>query len=153
MPRDDDTHPGGGTPPPASVASSPTLPMLEPLRAPDDRYEVTRELARGGIGRVLEARDRRLDRTVAVKELLSHDRETEARFARESQLTGQLEHPSIVPVHDAGHWSNGKPYYVMKRVTGRSLLDCIRETRTPAERMALLPKVIAVAEVIVYAHS
>ena len=61
-----------------------------------------REIARGGMGRVVEATDTVLGRTVALKEALSHDPEALRRFERETRITARLEHPSIVPVHDAG---------------------------------------------------
>jgi eukaryotic-like serine/threonine-protein kinase len=72
---------------------------------------------------------------------------------REALITARLQHPGIVPVHDAGRWPTGEPYYVMKMVSGKSLKQIIRERKTLAERLALLPNVIAVAETIAYAHS
>jgi len=116
-----------------------------------ERYKVVSEHARGGLGRVMQAIDRRLDRPVAVKELLGKG--GEARFVREAFITAQLQHPSIVPVHDLGRWSDGKPYYVMKMVSGRSLADLIKERSSLDERLALLPNVIAVAEAMAYAHT
>ncbi|MEO8550631.1 MAG: hypothetical protein ABI678_11680, partial [Kofleriaceae bacterium] len=81
------------------------LPVDDP-----DRYEQIREHARGGLGRIVRAVDRRLGRTVAVKELLRRDDWHEARFVREALITARLEHPGIVPVHEAGRWPNGDPY-------------------------------------------
>ena len=102
---------------------------------------------------MLRAVDRRLGRTVAVKELLRHDPANEARFMREAMITARLEHPGIVPVHEAGRWPNGDPYYVMKLVEGRTLKELICETVTVRERLGLLPHVIAVADAVGYAHS
>jgi WD40 repeat protein/tRNA A-37 threonylcarbamoyl transferase component Bud32 len=123
--------------------------------APDDpeRYEQIAEHARGGLGRVVRAVDRRLGRTVAVKELLRHDASNEARFLREAMITARLEHPGIVPVHEAGRWPNGDPYYVMKLVEGRTLKELIVEATTLRTRLGLLPHVIAVADAVGYAHS
>ena len=59
---------------------------------------------RGGLGRVVRAVDKRLGRTVAVKELLRHDDWHEARFEREALITARLQHPAIVPIHEAGRW-------------------------------------------------
>src|SRR6476659_8116980 len=73
------------------------LPIDDP-----DRYEQVIEHARGGLGRVIRAVDKRLGRTVAVKELLRNDEWNEARFVREALVTARLEHPGIVPVHEAG---------------------------------------------------
>ncbi|MEO7732866.1 MAG: protein kinase [Kofleriaceae bacterium] len=127
---------------------------VDRLAADDpDRYEQVNEHARGGLGRVVRAVDRRLGRTVAVKELLRHDPGNEARFMREAMITARLEHPGIVPVHEAGRWPNGDPYYVMKLVEGRTLKELICETATVRERLGLLPHVIAVADAVGYAHS
>ena len=117
------------------------------------RYEQVAEHARGGLGRVVRAIDHRLRRTVAVKQLLQHDEATEARFVREALITARLEHPGIVPVHEAGRWPNGEPYYVMKLVEGRTLKEVIAATASLRDRLALLPRVIAIADAIAYAHS
>ncbi|MDQ3296425.1 MAG: protein kinase [Myxococcota bacterium] len=122
-----------------------------------DRYLQVAEHARGGLGRVLRAVDKRLGRTVAVKELLRRGSASspanEARFLREALITARLEHPSIVPVHEAGRWPNGDPYYVMKLVEGRTLKELIGERHTLRERLGLLPHVIAIADAVGYAHS
>ncbi|HEY8089569.1 MAG TPA: protein kinase [Polyangiaceae bacterium] len=122
-------------------------------RPSGDRYELGRERARGGLGRVMEAEDRQLRRTVAVKELIHRDAPSEARFVREAFITARLEHPSIVPVYDAATSPEGAPFYVMKLVSGRTLEELVAACRTPGERLALLPNVIAVADAIAYAHS
>src|SRR5882757_7192881 len=146
-------------PPTVSAPSAPDPARPDPdevdnLAADDpDRYEQVSEHARGGLGRVVRAVDRRLGRTVAVKELLRHDPANEARFMREAMITARLEHPGIVPVHEAGRWPNGDPYYVMKLVEGRTLKELICETATVRERLGLLPHVIAVADAVGYAHS
>ena len=118
-----------------------------------DRYQQVSEHARGGLGRVVRAVDRRLGRTVAVKELLRHDASNEARFLREAMITARLEHPGIVPVHEAGRWPNGDPYYVMKLVEGRTLKELIAEATTLRGRLGLLAHVIAVSDAVGYAHS
>jgi WD40 repeat protein len=118
-----------------------------------DRYQQVSEHARGGLGRVVRAVDRRLGRTVAVKELLRHDASNEARFLREAMITARLEHPGIVPVHEAGRWPNGDPYYVMKLVEGRTLKELIAEATTQRARLGLIAHVIAVADAVGYAHS
>nr|HEX4318136.1 serine/threonine-protein kinase [Kofleriaceae bacterium] len=124
------------------------LPVDDP-----DRYEQLGEHARGGIGRVTRARDRRLGRTVAVKELIRRDAIHEARFVREALITARLDHPGIVAVHEAGRWPSGEPYYVMKLVSGSTMHERLAQARTPRERLALLPHVIAVADAVGYAHS
>ena len=126
----------------------PMLPVDDP-----DRYEQIAEHARGGLGRIVRAVDRRLGRTVAVKELLRRDEWHEARFMREALITARLEHPGIVPVHEAGRWPNGDPYYVMKLVEGRTLKELMTQHRGLRERLGLLPHLIAVADAVGYAHS
>ena len=116
-------------------------------------YRVTGELAQGGIGRILRARDERLDRPVALKELLEPGGAAEERFVREALMTARLQHPAIVPVYEAGRWPSGEPFYAMKLVSSRSFEEVIAETRTLDQRLALLPHVLAVAEAMAYAHS
>lgn len=132
----------------SQVAAETLLPVDDP-----NRYEQIREHARGGLGRIIRAVDRRLGRTVAVKELLRRDDWHEARFVREALITARLEHPGIVPVHEAGRWPNGDPYYVMKLVEGRTLKELMASHQTPRERLGLLQHVIAVADAVGYAHS
>jgi len=119
-----------------------------------NRYDLSAEHARGGLGRVLKAHDDRLGRTVAIKELLqTTSKRAEARFIREALITARLQHPGIVPVHEAGRWPSGEPYYVMKLISGESLKEMIAERPSLRDRLALLPNVIAVAEAIGYAHN
>jgi len=118
-----------------------------------DRYDLSGEFAHGAIGRILHARDRRLNRPVAIKELIFPGGTVEARFVTEALITARLQHPSIVPVYDAGRWDTGEPFYAMKFVSGRSLADVIGEAKTLQDRLALLPHVLAVAEAIAYAHT
>jgi len=134
--------------PAGPTADDPTLPVDDP-----DRYEQVGEHARGGLGRVVRAVDKRLGRTVAVKELLRQDDWHESRFVREALITARLEHPGIVPVHEAGRWPNGAPYYVMKLVEGRTLKELFCEKQTLRDRLALLGHVIAIADAVGYAHS
>jgi eukaryotic-like serine/threonine-protein kinase len=120
--------------------------------SPED-YEIVREYARGGLGRILEARDTRLDRVVALKELQRDHPIARARFAREVRVTARLQHPNIVPIHEAGHWPSGAAFYAMKLVEGKTLAQAVTDCRSPAERAALLPAVVDVARAIAYAHS
>ncbi|MBK7535568.1 MAG: protein kinase [Myxococcales bacterium] len=117
------------------------------------RFEERGELGRGGMGRVALAHDRLLSRDVAIKQALSDDAGFQLRFAREVRITARLEHPSIVPVHDAGYDRDGKPYYVMRRVEGVSLELLVRQHGTAAERLALVPHVLAAADAAAYAHA
>jgi serine/threonine protein kinase/WD40 repeat protein len=121
------------------------------LRNPD-RYQIMGEHGRGGLGKVSRAHDRELGRDVAIKELISRSENDEGRFLREALITARLEHPGIVPVHEAGHWPDGTQFYAMKLVSGRSLRDLIAERPTGEARIGLLHHVIAVADAIAYAH-
>src|SRR5262249_45641573 len=85
------------------------------LPTPSDLQVVSRasyvfqgEHARGGIGRILRAEDRRLQRRVAVKELIQDNEAAARRFWSEAMLTARLQHPSIVPVYEAGCWPDGQ---------------------------------------------
>jgi eukaryotic-like serine/threonine-protein kinase len=124
------------------------LPQRDP-----ERYVIVREHGRGGLGRVLNARDREMDRTVALKELVGSDHRSDARFVREALITARLEHPAIVPVYEAGRWPSGKPYYAMKMVSGVPLKQRMNECETFSDRMALLGNISAVADAMAYAHS
>ena len=143
-----------GAAPLMSAASSEAARAAATLPVEDSsRYELEGVHARGGLGRVVRAHDRLLRRTVAIKELLQRTPSAQARFMREALITARLQHPGIVPVHEAGRWPSGDPYYSMKLVSGRTLKELIQERTSLDERMALLPHVLAVAEAIAYAHS
>ncbi len=125
-----------------------------PLQTRDrERYEIEGEHARGGLGRVLRVRDRDLERTLAVKELLHTSRRAEARFVREARITARLQHPGIVPIHEAGRWPDGSPFYSMKFVSGRTLKQAIAVCESFEDRLGLLQSVIAIANAVAYAHS
>ena len=111
-----------------------------------------REIGHGGMGRVFSGRDLRLDRTVAIKMLRTQDAALAIRFEREVKLAARLQHPGVVPVYDAGFWPSGEPFLVMKLVLGQSLARAIKDADTRADRLALLPQVIAAAEAVAYAH-
>ncbi|MEO8548439.1 MAG: serine/threonine-protein kinase, partial [Kofleriaceae bacterium] len=130
------------------------LPDVEPpAMPPDHRYAYGVEIARGGMGRVVEATDHVLGRTVALKEALSHDPEAVRRFQRETRITARLEHPSIVPVHDAGITASGAPFYVMRKIGGRPLEELVGRSPELADRLALLPHIVAASNAIAHAHA
>ncbi len=112
------------------------------------RYELISQIARGGMSDVFEARDRLLDRKVAVKIL--HDRYAEtdtfvARFRKEAQAVANLSHPNIVSVYDWGE-EKGNYFIVMELVQGRSLKDVLQlEGRVPPQRAADIAADIAKA--------
>jgi WD40 repeat protein len=138
-------------PPGASEAVMVNPSSRAPFRDPN-RYHILGEHGRGALGRVSRAFDRDLGRDVAIKELISRGAIGEARFQREALITARLEHPGIVPVHEAGRWPDGTPFYAMKLVSGRPLRDLIAERPTVEARIGLLHHVIAVTDAIAYAH-
>ncbi len=93
------------------------------------RYRVLREIARGGMGAILEVEDRSLGRLVAMKVMLAVEGARQAdvdRFVEEARITGSLEHPNIVPVHELGTQDSGRRYFTMKLVGGSSLSSIVR---------------------------
>jgi serine/threonine protein kinase len=125
----------------------------ELLAADPAWYELGPEIAGGGMGRVLLARDRRLGRVLAIKVMRAETPEHLARFVNEARITARLQHPAIVNVHEAGRLPSGEPFYAMKRVVGRPLSEVIVAAATLEERLALLPRLLTVAEAIAYAHA
>ena len=148
MPTTTETDPDRPAPEPRDATPEPAeLPAIDP-----DAYEVLGEIARGGMGRILRARDRRLDRIVAIKQLLVSSPKLAALFEREVRITARLQHPSIVSVYEAGALPGGELVYAMRLVPGRALRDVLREPRDLPERLGFLPMVIAVADALAYAH-
>ncbi|HTR55780.1 MAG TPA: serine/threonine-protein kinase, partial [Kofleriaceae bacterium] len=123
------------------------LPPIDP-RA----YALGVEVGRGGMGRVLAARDLRVGRPVAIKELLGRSHSLAARFEREARVTARLQHPGIVPIYEIGRWPDGTPFYSMRFVAGATLRAAIDAAPTLAARLALLPSVVAAADAIAFAH-
>ncbi len=158
--------PEGSSDEPRRPAHDDTVPAIEPptddagepsrssraTAPPAERYRLGVELGRGGMGRVVEAFDLQLGRTVALKEVLPKTAQVQRRFRREVQITARLEHASIVPLYDAGTMPDGRPYYVMRRVSGRPLDEQIRRARDLGERLTLLPAVLAAIDAVAHAH-
>ena len=118
-----------------------------------DRYELGPEIGRGGMAEVFLARDRLLDRDVAVKVLspgFATDPTFIARFRREAQSAASLNHPNIVAVYDWGE-DGGNYFIVMEYVAGRTLREVLREyTRLPALEAARIAAEIA--DALSFAH-
>lgn len=131
------------------------LPVVDP-----DKYEFLHELNRGGMGRIIEVRERALGRSLVIKEPLLHkaanfeERErTCVRFEHEARMTACLNHPNIVAVTEVGQWPWGTPFYSMKKVPrSESLRARIRSARSQAQRLHLLPHIIDAARAVSYAH-
>jgi PAS domain S-box-containing protein len=133
--------------------------------APGPRYARTRLHATGGIGRVWLAHDSELGRHVALKELRPEkagDAVLRGRFLKEARITGQLEHPGVVPVYElARRPDDQQPFYTMRYVHGHTLTQAARayhqkrrEGRADSlEFVALLNAFVVVCNTIAYAHS
>lgn len=115
-------------------------------------YEVLEEIARGGMGVVFKARQQSLKRIVALKMILAGrlaDAADVQRFQMEAQAAGRLKHPNIVPVHEVGEF-DGRHYFTMDYIDGRSLSDEVRETSLAPKRAAELVRQVALA--VHFAH-
>ena len=142
--------------------------LLEELRsaAATDRYEPVGEVGRGGMGVVHEVFDKSLRRRLAMKVLLgsgpgrgpgsASNTRALSRFLEEAQITGQLEHPGVVPVHELGLDEHGDVYFTMSLVRGRSLSDIAKLARDAREGWTLtraVDVVLRVCETLAYAHA
>jgi serine/threonine-protein kinase len=129
---------------------------MDPVTTPrvfSDRYELTHLIARGGMAQVYRARDRQLDRPVALKVLfpeLSVDRSFVERFRREAQAAANLSHPNIVPVFDWGE-DDGSYFIVMEFVDGRPLSAVLRESE-PLSPQQIATIGASVAAALAFAH-
>ena len=118
----------------------------------DARYEITGVAGYGGMGTVYVARDHVLDRDVAVKVLdIADERGSRARrLRREAHILARLDHPGIVPIHDAGTLEDGRAFYVMKLVKGRRLDDLIRDRTPLASRLTVFDRIL---DAVAFAHA
>lgn len=94
------------------------------------RFQLVRPHAEGALGKVWIAQDRELNREVAFKEIKpkrAYDPNSRGRFVLEAEITGGLEHPGIVPVYGLGHFADGRPFYAMRFIRGRSLQEAIKQ--------------------------
>ena len=115
-------------------------------------FELRDEIARGGMGIVYRARDVAMNREVAVKILqvkFPIDGSAAKRFVEEAQITGQLQHPGIPPIHHIGKLPDGRPFLSMKLIKGRTL-DSLLKDRSPVNTLAVFE---AIAQAVGYAHA
>jgi serine/threonine-protein kinase len=127
------------------------------LPAQAGRFELLSEIARGGMGTVLKGHDPELDRELAVKIVLpecAEDPTTLRRFLDEARLAGQLQHPGVVPVYEMGRLDDGRPFFAMKLIQGRTLADLLRERAEPRHDLPRFLKYFeAVCQTVGYAHA
>ena len=116
------------------------------------RYEIVKEIGRGGMATVYQAIDPQFKREVAIKVLppeLLHDREFRVRFEREATTVAGLEHSAIVPVYDFGE-DNGQPFLVMRYISHGSLKERISEGPMPFDEVVRI--IDRIAPALDYAH-
>ena len=118
---------------------------------PGDRYVIERPIGRGGMGTVYVARDTLLERDVAIKVSNAPVAGSglDERLRQEAQVLARLEHPGIVPVHDAGQLADGRMFYVMKLVHGETLSAHAKRLSGEASVLGVFERV---TETIAFAH-
>ncbi|MCC7014100.1 MAG: SUMF1/EgtB/PvdO family nonheme iron enzyme [Planctomycetes bacterium] len=157
----------GGEP---QADSGPQSKLFERLRAEGPRgtrYKLLGEVARGGMGAILKIWDEELRRTLAMKVVLGRgetatgdtpavDPKTLGRFLEEAQITGQLDHPGIVPVHELGLDATGRVYFTMKLVKGedlRAVFEHVKSGHDGWNQVRALGVLLRVCEAMAFAHS
>jgi serine/threonine-protein kinase len=132
---------------------------IERLRAEGDapdlagtRYRLLERVARGGMGVVYAAEDKKLERRVALKvlDLPDKDGELAQRLVREARVLARLEHPGIVPVHDVGTLADGRVFYTMKFVEGERLDKHIAKVESTPDRLRLF---LRICDAVAFAHA
>ncbi|MFM9960608.1 MAG: protein kinase domain-containing protein [Planctomycetaceae bacterium] len=142
---------------------APATPRTSGSSRGTERYVLVDNFAHGGLGNLWRAEDTAIRREVAFKELLPKALRNPAqieRFIEEAQISGQLEHPGIIPVYDVGVQENGTPYYAMKFVRGSNMevaIEAMHELPpgSPERQLAfnrLLRQFITVCQAVGYAH-
>ncbi len=116
------------------------------------RYRLIERVGGGGMGTVYLAEDSVLGRRVALKilDLPELRADLSARLLREAQILGRLEHPGIVPVHDAGTLADGRPFYAMKFVEGERLDMLARRIDAIPDRLRIFQRI---CEAVAFAHA
>ncbi|MHC4875386.1 MAG: protein kinase domain-containing protein [Planctomycetota bacterium] len=160
---------GGAAPSQQRSAGKPAKKRTSGAHETADRWEIQRRyqlvsnFARGGLGQIWLAQDGRLRREVAYKELLPNalkNKNALERFLEEAQITGQLEHPSIVPIYDIGYQQNGTPFYAMKLVRGETMekhIEALHELPKDSPEFSLtfrklLRSFIDICNALAFAH-
>src|SRR5580693_718093 len=115
------------------------------------RYSIISKIGSGGMSDVYLAEDGALDRSIAIKvSHLAPSPDLAARMRQESRIIAMLEHPGIVPVHDAGQLPDGRLFYAMKYVQGESLDKHASSLKSALDRIQI---VLRISDAIAFAHS
>ena len=151
---------------PGQPGSAGAAGMMKKTLEPDSKYNVGDEVARGGMGAIRLGKDQTLMREVAIKSMLklkpgvAENHSDMARFIEEAQVTGQLEHPGIVPVYELGVDDDSQVFYTMKFVKGKTLQSILNDIRKndsatvaefPLHRLVQL--FYRVCDAVAFAHS
>jgi tetratricopeptide (TPR) repeat protein len=136
---------------PAPGASDRWDRWLRPGAVVAERFELLREIGRGGFGIVYQARDRALGRLVAFKAVRAGDRAAlrEERLRREAEAAAMLSHPNVVSVYDAGHAAQG-PYLVLELLRGQTLADRLEQGPLPLREALRIA--VEIAKGLAHAH-
>ncbi len=149
--------------PESTPAELPVAVDPSSVPAANDRYEPGKSLKKGGMGEVIVAHDRHIQRDVALKVLLPEVAaapDNSRRFVQEALVLGQLEHPNIVPIYDLGTDPHGRTFYAMKYVRGTTLKEVLDGLKKGDTRLVarypltqLLTIFQKVCDAVAYAHS
>lgn len=149
----------------ANVANTDaTASMTGATPIADFRFEIKRRIAIGGLGEVFLAEDKEVHRDIALKcirEQYADNAHFQAKFIQETEITGRLEHPHIMPIYGAGKSVEGRPFYAMRYIEGEDLRtacerfhrDGVKVERNSAPFRRLLVHFVDVCNAITYAHS
>ena len=129
--------------------------LREAADAPDlegTRYRLINKLGQGGMGGVFRVEDRTLEREVALKVISIPEcsGSLSARLLQEARVIAKLEHPGIVPVHDAGTLPDGRPYYTMKLVQGKRLDEHLKDVPGLSDRLRIF---LRICDAVAFAHA
>lgn len=151
---------------PPTQSTNPSFAVSNAIAAKNHRFKIKKQLAKGGLGVVYVAKDGELNREVALKKIRAdqtNNQHLREKFYLEAEVTGQLEHPGIVPVYSMGLDASGQPFYAMRFIRGENYQDAIRrfhkrEGKNPyaynsLEFRGLLRRFIDVCNAIHYAHA
>ena len=153
--------------PPRQPATTPEGGVASAAKAPPGwagRLHLVEPIGQGGMGEVYRVRDSDFGRDLAVKILKTNLLDNSAmveRFLEEARVCGRLQHPGVPPVHEMGRLPNGRPYFTMKLVRGRTFAELLREQETAgtdasgssADRSRLLKVFEQICQTVAYAHS
>ncbi len=150
-----------------SASDADHIEAISPAYDDQHKYVVEEEIDRGGMGVVLKVRDLRLRRTIALKVIRGQEsKETQSRktidegmlhrFVREAQITGRLDHPGVVPIHELATDDENRLYFTMKFVEGETLKSVFQEHwqgSTHWTQSRVVDVIIRVCDTLAFAHS